>query len=37
MVGACNRVLVMRDGRLVEELEGDAISDAALVELCYSH
>ncbi|QEC48098.1 sugar ABC transporter ATP-binding protein [Baekduia soli] len=37
LVGACNRVLVMRDGRLVSELEGDAITDAALVELCYSH
>jgi hypothetical protein len=30
-------VIVMREGRLVEELEGDAITDAALVELCYGH
>jgi ABC-type sugar transport system ATPase subunit len=36
LVGACNRVLVMREGRLVGELEGDAITDAALVELCYA-
>ncbi len=37
LVGACNRVLVMREGRLVDEFEGDAITDAALVECCYSH
>ena len=37
LVGACNRVIVMREGRLVDELEGDAISDSALVELCYGH
>ncbi len=37
LVGACNRVLVMRDGRLVDEFEGDAITDAALVKSCYSH
>jgi ABC-type sugar transport system ATPase subunit len=37
LVGACNRVMVMREGRLVEELEGEAISDQALVELCYGH
>jgi ABC-type sugar transport system ATPase subunit len=36
LVGACNRVLVMREGRLVGELEGDAVTDAALVELCYA-
>jgi ABC-type sugar transport system ATPase subunit len=36
LVGACNRVLVMRDGRLVDEFEGDRISDAALVASCYS-
>jgi ABC-type sugar transport system ATPase subunit len=36
LVGACNRVLVMREGRLVDELEGDAISDGALVQLCYA-
>ena len=37
LVGACNRVLVMREGRLVDELEGEAITDAALVERCYGH
>ena len=36
LVGACNRVLVMREGRLVGELEGDAITDGALVERCYA-
>ena len=37
LVGACNRVLVMRESRLVGEFEGDQITDAALVESCYSH
>ncbi|HST38873.1 MAG TPA: sugar ABC transporter ATP-binding protein [Conexibacter sp.] len=37
LVSTCNRVVVMRDGRLVEEFEGEAISDAALVASCYSH
>jgi ABC-type sugar transport system ATPase subunit len=36
LVGACNRVIVMREGRLVGELEGDEISDGALVERCYA-
>jgi ABC-type sugar transport system ATPase subunit len=36
LVGACNRVIVMREGKLVGELEGDEISDAALVERCYA-
>ncbi|CAB4879289.1 unannotated protein [freshwater metagenome] len=36
LVGSCNRVIVMREGRLVDEIEGAAISDGALVELCYS-
>jgi ABC-type sugar transport system ATPase subunit len=36
LVGACNRVVVMREGRIVAELEGDAITDAALVERCYA-
>ena len=26
LVGACNRVIVMREGRLVGELEGEAIT-----------
>ena len=36
LVGACNRVVVMREGRVVGELEGEAITDAALVERCYA-
>ena len=36
LVGACSRVVVMREGRIVGELEGDAITDAALVERCYA-
>jgi ABC-type sugar transport system ATPase subunit len=36
LVGTCSRVIVMREGRLVSELEGDEISDAALVERCYA-
>ena len=36
LVGACTRVIVMREGRIVGELEGDAITDAALVERCYA-
>jgi ABC-type sugar transport system ATPase subunit len=36
LVGACNRVVVMREGRIVGELEGEAITDAALVERCYA-
>jgi ABC-type sugar transport system ATPase subunit len=35
LVGACNRVLVMREGRLVGELDGEEVTDAALVERCY--
>ena len=35
LVGACNRVLVMREGRLVGELVGDDVTDQALVERCY--
>jgi ABC-type sugar transport system ATPase subunit len=35
LVGSCNRVIVMREGRLVDELEGDAITDARLIERCY--
>jgi len=35
VVGLCHRVLVMREGRNVGVLEGDAISEAAILELCY--
>jgi ABC-type sugar transport system ATPase subunit len=36
LVGVCQRILALRDGRLVGELEGDAINEEALVDLCYS-
>jgi ABC-type sugar transport system ATPase subunit len=36
LVGACNRVIVMREGRFVDELEGDQITDGALIERCYA-
>ncbi|HET9103956.1 MAG TPA: sugar ABC transporter ATP-binding protein [Solirubrobacteraceae bacterium] len=36
LVGTCNRVLVMREGRLVKQFEGAEITDAALVGSCYS-
>jgi len=35
VVGLCHRVLVMREGRCVGELEGEAISEAAILNLCY--
>jgi ABC-type sugar transport system ATPase subunit len=35
LVGVCHRVLVMDGGHVVSELEGDAISEQAIVELCY--
>jgi len=36
LVAICNRVVVMREGRLVGEVEGDAITEAALIEHCYA-
>ncbi len=36
LVGVCNRVLVMREGRIVDDLEGDDISDQTLVARCYA-
>jgi len=36
LVGICNRVLVMREGRIVGEYEGSEISETALVERCYA-
>ena len=35
VVGLCHRVLVMREGRCVGELAGEAISEAAILHLCY--
>lgn len=37
IVGVCSRVLIMREGRIVGVLEGDAITEAALIERCYGH
>ena len=37
LVGVCHRVIVLREGRLVGEVEGDEISEAALLEHCYGH
>jgi ABC-type sugar transport system ATPase subunit len=37
LVGICSRVLIMREGRLTGELEGDEVTETALVELCYAH
>lgn len=36
IVGLCHRVLVMREGRCVGELKGEAISEGAILELCYA-
>jgi len=36
MVGVCHRVIVMREGRLVGALDGDAATERAIVELCYA-
>jgi ABC-type sugar transport system ATPase subunit len=36
LVGICNRVIVMREGRIVDEFAGSAISESALVESCYA-
>jgi ABC-type sugar transport system ATPase subunit len=36
LVGVCNRVVVMREGTLVGEFEGDAVTEAALVDRCYA-
>jgi ribose transport system ATP-binding protein len=36
LVGICNRVIVMREGLLVGELSGDAITESALIKRCYA-
>ncbi len=36
LVGVCHRVLVLSEGRIVGELEGDAVAEPAIVEICYS-
>ncbi|MGE4426489.1 MAG: sugar ABC transporter ATP-binding protein [Solirubrobacteraceae bacterium] len=37
LIGICNRIVVMREGRLVAELEGEGLDEGALVEACYEH
>jgi ABC-type sugar transport system ATPase subunit len=36
LVGLCHRVLVMHEGRFIGELEGDEVTESAIVELCFS-
>ena len=36
LVGVCHRVLVLHEGRIVGELEGDAVTEPAIIEVCYS-
>ncbi len=36
LVGVCNRVVVMREGRLVGEFADETLTEAALVERCYA-
>lgn len=36
LVDVCNRVIVMREGRLIDELEGEAITETAVIERCYA-
>jgi ABC-type sugar transport system ATPase subunit len=37
LVGVCQRVLVFREGRIVGELAGDAVTERGVLELCYDH
>jgi ABC-type sugar transport system ATPase subunit len=37
LLETCSRILVMREGRLVEEFQGGNITEAQLVDACYSH
>ena len=36
IVGLCQRVIVMREGRFAGELRGAEISEAAILELCFA-
>jgi ABC-type sugar transport system ATPase subunit len=36
LVAICNRVIVMREGHLIDELDGDAITETAVIERCYA-
>ena len=37
MVAVCNRVIVLQEGRLVGEVDGDAVTERNIIELCYGH
>ena len=37
MVAVCHRVVVMQEGHLVGEVEGDRITERNIIELCYGH
>ena len=36
IVGLCQRVIVLREGRLAGELRGPEISEAAILERCFA-
>lgn len=36
LVGVCNRVLVMTEGRLVGNLAGEAVTESRMLDLCYT-
>lgn len=36
LVGLCNRVVVMQEGQIVGSLEGDEITEQAIVAMCYA-
>ena len=35
VIGNCNRVMVMRDGEIAGELEGDAVTEAAIMHMAH--
>ena len=35
LVGLCHRVVVMREGTIIGELDGDEISERSIVAMCY--
>jgi ABC-type sugar transport system ATPase subunit len=37
MVAVCHRVIVMQEGHLAGELEGDEVNETNVIELCYGH
>lgn len=36
LVGVCHRVLILREGRIVEELVGDEVTESRMVSACYA-